>query len=127
MRRRHDLGRRFRRREMRGVHRMRGVLAGSSSSAWQDFFDRFSVGQDRHWSPEMIGDGFGPVDSEMAIDGGPEIFGLERAFDGIFTFGIGCADDLAGAHPAAGDEHGHGSGPVVAAGLGDAGLSAFGS
>ena len=40
----------------------------------------------------------------------------------MFSFVVGCADDLAGLHAATGNQNGHGLRPMITTGLHDAGL-----
>ena len=74
----------------------------------------------------MVEEGFGVVDTEMGVYGGPQIVGGEGPFDGIFTQSVGCADDLPGSHASAGHNQGHALGPVIPTGLRDFGLGSDG-
>ena len=57
------------------------------------------------------------VDAEVAVDGGQQIVGVERAVAGASADLVRRADDLAGADAAAGNQDAHRARPVVAANL----------
>ena len=74
--------------------------------------------------PRWSGKGVFVVDAQVAEHRGPQVVGREGPVLRVLALGVGRADDLAGPHAAAGDEHAHRLRPVVAAGLHDAGLRA---
>lgn len=100
--------------------------SGGSGSGGEQFFNRFSERQDRHWSALVIEERFGVVDSQVGVDGSPQIVGGEGSFDRVLAEAIGGSDDLSGAHPAPSHDERHALRPVISAGLGDFGLCSYG-
>src|SRR5262245_55380963 len=67
--------------------------------------------------PDAFGrlDALGVVDAELAVDGGGQVFGADRAAADFHSPGVRGADHLAAADAAAGDHHREDPGVVIAA------------
>jgi hypothetical protein len=105
------------RENFRGLLDSRRSGFGGRALAALEFGDGLAVVDDRRRPAGEVFDRGRDVDSEVVVDGGEKVARAAVAFDDVFAFGVGRADDLAGLYAAAGPEVGEGAGPVVAAGL----------
>lgn len=77
--------------------------------------NRLAVGQHRDGAAGEVGELVAVVDAEVVVDRGEQVLRVERAFGGVFGFGVGGSDDLAHAESSAGDQSGLSLRPVVSA------------
>lgn len=77
--------------------------------------NRFTVGQHRDRAAGEVGELVAVVDAEVVVDRGEQVLRVERAFGGVFGFGVGGSDDLAHAESSAGNQSGLSLRPVISA------------
>ena len=91
---------------------------------WLNFIDRVAERQDLHRAILKIIQRVAVIDTDVAVDAGPQIVRRERSFGGFFTLRVRRSHNLTRMHRAAGYEDRHRAGPMIAARLFDARLSA---
>ena len=57
--------------------------------------NRFEAEEDRNWAAGEVGELVAVVDAEVVVDRGEQVLRVERAFGGVFGFGVGGSGDSA--------------------------------
>src|SRR5262249_11115345 len=98
----------------------RTVRARSVSSWWglvraDQFADRLSVGQDRHWAARVVIESVFGVDAQVPVHRGEDVVRCGRGAGWVLAARVGGADDLSHPQATARYQSAVGVGPVVAA------------